>query len=243
MTEDVELLKAAIAVAVADGELRRSELGVVQGLARRAGVGQASFDAMLEAAKSDATFAQNIVMAPARAHQAIVLLVAQARIDGRVSPQERRVIVRIATCLGIGGDDFRRAFDEGTKKADSIRGSRQKRSEPPGPTPGRSIREEALLILQGRGAILDTAREVSEVLRAHQIEGAIIGGVAVVLHGHVRTTVDVDVYTPQAERLAAALPEKGFAFDQAQRRFVKAGVPVDLVTIDQIGVPPARYED
>jgi hypothetical protein len=106
-----------------------------------------------------------------------------------------------------------------------------------------SIREEALLILQGRGAILDTAREISEVLRAHQIEGAIIGGIAVVLHGHVRTTVDVDVYTPHAERLAAALGEKGFVFDQAQRRFVKAGVPVDLVTIDQIGVPPGRYED
>ncbi len=106
-----------------------------------------------------------------------------------------------------------------------------------------SIREEALLILQGRGAILDTAREVSEVLRAHGIEGAVIGGVAVVLHGHVRTTVDVDVYTPQAERLAAALGEKGFAFERAQRQFVKAGVPVHLVTIDQIQVPPRRYED
>jgi tellurite resistance protein len=137
MSEDVELLKATIAVAVADGELRRSELGVVEGLARRAGVGQASFDAMLKAAQSDATFAQNIVLAPARARQAIVLLVAQARIDGRISPEERRVIVRIAMCLGIGGDDFRKAYDQGLKQADSLRSSRQKRSEPPGTRPGR----------------------------------------------------------------------------------------------------------
>jgi hypothetical protein len=72
-----------------------------------------------------------------------------------------------------------------------------------------SIREEALLILRGRGAILDTAREVSAVLRAQGIEGGVIGGVAVVLHGHVPTTVDVDVHTPQVERLAAALGRGG----------------------------------
>ena len=137
MTEDTELLKATIAVAVADGELRRSELGLVQSLARRAGVGQASFDAMVQAAQSDVTFAQDIVMAPAKAHQAIVLLVSQARIDGSISPEERRVIVRIATCLGMGGDDFRKAYDQGIKLADSLRSSRQKRSEPPGTSRGR----------------------------------------------------------------------------------------------------------
>ena len=133
MTEDVELLRATIAVAVADGELRRSELGVVHALARRAGIGQGSFEAMLQAAQTDASFARNIALPPGKARQAIVLLVAQARIDGSISAEERRVIVQIATSLGIGGDEFRSAFDEGVKRADSIRLSRRNRSAPPDP--------------------------------------------------------------------------------------------------------------
>ncbi len=124
MKEDLELLKATIAVAVADGELRRSELGVVAGLARRAGIGQASFDAMVQAAQTDATFAQNTFLPPVKARQAVVLLASQARIDGEISPEERRVIVRIATCLGIAGDDFRAAYEEGIKRADAIRARR-----------------------------------------------------------------------------------------------------------------------
>jgi uncharacterized tellurite resistance protein B-like protein len=126
MTEDLELLKATIAVAVADGELRSSELGVVVVLAKRAGIGQASFDAMVQAAQTDTSFAHNIVVSPARARQAIVLLATQARIDGEVSPEERRVIVRIATCLGIAGDDFRAAYEEGIKRADTIRAARRR---------------------------------------------------------------------------------------------------------------------
>ena len=38
MMEDLELLKAAIALACTDGELRRSEMGVIEGLALRVGV-------------------------------------------------------------------------------------------------------------------------------------------------------------------------------------------------------------
>jgi hypothetical protein len=105
------------------------------------------------------------------------------------------------------------------------------------------IREEALLTLQGRGAILDVARQVSDLLRAERIEGAVIGGVAVVLHGHVRTTVDVDVYAPDHGRLAAVLRERGFGFEPDERQFVKDRVPVHLVTISQLEVPPSRFED
>lgn len=107
----------------------------------------------------------------------------------------------------------------------------------------RSIRQEALLLLEGRGAILDTAREVSALLRAQKIEGAVIGGIAVVLHGYVRTTVDIDVFTEQSQRLAAALEAHGFVFEADQRQFVKSGVPVHLVTIDEIKVPPRKLEE
>ena len=124
--EDVELLKALMAVAVADGELRRSELGVIQGLASRIGVGRATFDAMFAAAEAGEPIADNILIrSPERARFALELLVAQARIDGKISDQERDLLVRIATSLGITGDDFQAAYQAGIARADKIRKSRK----------------------------------------------------------------------------------------------------------------------
>lgn len=57
-----------------------------------------------------------------------------------------------------------------------------------------NFREEALLILEKRGSILDIAREVSRLIRDSGVDGVVIGGVAVVLHGHVRTTKDIDIF-------------------------------------------------
>ncbi len=123
--EELELLKAAIAVAVADGELRRSEKGVIEGLAARIGVGRASFEAMLELAQRDDSIADNILIrSKERARTAFELLVAQARIDGEISERERSVLVRIASSLDIAGDDFRAAYESGIKRADAIRKSR-----------------------------------------------------------------------------------------------------------------------
>ena len=123
--EDVDLLKAALAVAVADGELRRSEMGVLTGLAARVGVGRVSFDAMLAAAEEDDSIADNIlIQSKDRARTAFELLVAQARIDGEISEQERSVLVRIARSLGITGEEFQAVYQAGIKRADKIRSSR-----------------------------------------------------------------------------------------------------------------------
>ncbi len=124
--EDLELLKAALVVAVADGGIRRSEKGVVQGLAQRVGIGRASLEAMIEAAEQDDSIADNILIgSTATARSALKLLVAQARIDGEVSDEERSVLVRIATTLGITGDEFQAIYQAGIKRADEIRKSRQ----------------------------------------------------------------------------------------------------------------------
>jgi tellurite resistance protein len=123
--EDLELLKAAIAVAVADGELRRSEMGVIKGLAARIGVGRASLDAMLGAAEAGESIADNIlIQSPRRARSALELLVAEARIDGEVSEEERSLLVHIATSLGITGSDFQAVYQAGIERADRIRKSR-----------------------------------------------------------------------------------------------------------------------
>lgn len=124
--EDLDLLKAAIALACADGELRRSEMGVIKGLAARVGVGQMSFDAMVAAAGHDDSAADNILIgSPRRARQAFELLVAQARIDGEISNEERSVLVRIASSLNISGNDFQDAYQEGLRRADEIRKARR----------------------------------------------------------------------------------------------------------------------
>lgn len=107
-----------------------------------------------------------------------------------------------------------------------------------------ALRNEALAMLHGESKILDVAREVSGVLRSAEIPGAIIGGVAVVLHGYVRTTLDVDVWTPEpAERLAEALKDAGFVWNRSRREFAIAGVPVHLVLTDQTGREPARRRE
>ena len=83
--ENAELLRAAIAMAVADGKISRSEMGVVEGLAQRAGVGAVTIEAMFEAAANDETFADNLLLQPKdRAITALALLVGLARIYGQV---------------------------------------------------------------------------------------------------------------------------------------------------------------
>ena len=123
--ENVELLRAAIAMAVADGKILRSEMGVVEGLAQRAGVGAATIEAMFEAAANDETFADNLLLQPKdRAIKAVELLVGLARIDGKISDEERELIVRIAASIDVVDNEFRQAYEAGIKRADNLRKKR-----------------------------------------------------------------------------------------------------------------------
>ena len=124
--DQLELFKAAIAVAVADGEITRSEKGVLEGLAARVGVGRASFEAMKELALRDPTFADNILIRSGKdARKALELLVAQARIDGEISDEEREVIFKIAFRLGLSGDEIQAAYQAGMDRADKVRAARK----------------------------------------------------------------------------------------------------------------------
>src|SRR5687767_7136113 len=96
-------------------------------------------------------------------------------------------------------------------------------------TGSTTLRNEALAMLEGKGAIVEIAEEVTDILARTGIVGAVIGGVAVVLHGHIRTTVDVDVFIEgKLEPFAAALREAGYVFDAEKKEFSKRGVPVHL---------------
>ena len=86
-----------------------------------------------------------------------------------------------------------------------------------------SLRNEALRMLHEEGAILETAREVTRILREAGQPGVVVGGVAVMLHGHVRTTVDVNVLVdPPLEPLAELLISHGFEHEADARRFLDA---------------------
>jgi Nucleotidyltransferase of unknown function (DUF6036) len=103
------------------------------------------------------------------------------------------------------------------------------------------LRREALRVLDHRGSILELAREVSEILVREGVRGAVIGGIAVVLHGHVRSTKDIDVFTEEPlELIAKVLCAPGFEFDTERREFVRDGVPVHLVTREQVARPPRK---
>lgn len=124
--EQLELLRAAIALAMADGQLSRSEKGVIEGLARRVGVGEVSLEAMLDSAQADDSIADNILIgSKKRARVALELLVAQARIDGEISDEERSVLVRIAKSLGFTTDEFQGVYEAGLARADVLRRSRR----------------------------------------------------------------------------------------------------------------------
>ena len=120
--DDLELLKAALAVAVADKELRRSERGLLEALARRAGLDPAALEQMIADAEGDESYADNIVMrSKAEARSALEMIVGLARIDGHISEEERRVLSRIAGALGIAGEEFEKAYLAGVQRADDIR--------------------------------------------------------------------------------------------------------------------------
>jgi len=83
--------------------------------------------------------------------------------------------------------------------------------------------------------ILDTAREITGIMRGAHVEAAIVGGVAVFLHGHRRATVDVDVFVADTADAHDALNRAGFTFDESAREFRRGAVPVHLVTAEQTG--------
>jgi hypothetical protein len=83
-----------------------------------------------------------------------------------------------------------------------------------------------------RGSIWDTARRCDAVLNEHGLPHAIVGGVAVCLHGYQRNTVDVDILVRREDTDAVrkTMAEEGFVWDPDNREFRGPGnVPVQFL--------------
>ena len=105
-----------------------------------------------------------------------------------------------------------------------------------------NLRDEALLLLEHRGAILEAAREISRSLRERSVPGAIIGGIAVLLHGHVRTTTDIDIVVHgPLDEAGSALEAIGFVKDPSRGQFIRDGLPVHLLPFEVIGMSLGEF--
>jgi hypothetical protein len=93
-------------------------------------------------------------------------------------------------------------------------------------------RDEALSLMEGRGRILETASEISSWFRESGLSVAVIGGIAVVLHGHWRTTRGINLLVSSPiQEVAALLESHGFHLDPTRREFISDGILVHLADV------------
>jgi tellurite resistance protein len=119
---DLEVLKAVMAVAAADGNITRAERGVFKTLAGRLGIPQADLDRMIDDIQLDPTTVQKLFATRiADAEEAMKLLVATARIDGQIDDNERKLLVEISSRLGIAVNRFSQVYQAGIAAADAMR--------------------------------------------------------------------------------------------------------------------------
>ncbi len=86
--------------------------------------------------------------------------------------------------------------------------------------------------MAGQVPLWATAMRCHEALTSEGIPHAVVGGVAVCLHGYQRTTVDVDVLVApgSSERIRRCLESAGFVWDAEQREFRDpSGVPLQFL--------------
>ncbi len=76
--------------------------------------------------------------------------------------------------------------------------------------------------------ILTVARRVTETT-----EAVVLGGIAVLLHGYSRTTVDLDLYAVDRQRIDTQLLSVGAEWDATEKEYVLDGVRIHTVTPDE----------
>ena len=94
---------------------------------------------------------------------------------------------------------------------------------------------EADEMLAGRGKLWETLKRISETLDALGIDYALIGGLALFLHGRQRLTEDVDLLVERhsLDKIHDALVGKGYLPAFAGSRNLRdtiTGIPVEFVT-------------
>ena len=117
--EKVEILRACCCVAGADGECTPEEVRLLQKLADQVGVGQASLTAMTQRSETDPDFyQQQFKILKTDPQQTMAVLMQTALANGRLVPEEQRVLRGLADNLGVPEDVFQRLMQASAQMTD-----------------------------------------------------------------------------------------------------------------------------
>lgn len=104
---DLEVLKAACCIAGLDEDVGFKERKVLQMLALRAGVTQASFDAMMDQAVEDEEFFEGqLNLLQSNLDDAVRSLFRVAVVEGKLEPNQRDVLLNFSEKLGMTSEHF-----------------------------------------------------------------------------------------------------------------------------------------
>ena len=84
----------------------------------------------------------------------------------------------------------------------------------------------------GNAPLWETALRCRDLLAAEQIPHAVMGGVAVCLHGYQRNTVDLDLLIRQSDapRIRQCFADAGFEWNEPRHEFsAPTGIPVQFL--------------
>lgn len=99
-----------------------------------------------------------------------------------------------------------------------------------------AIRRRRRLWAKGIGLPGDNNKIISAArYLTSKIDAPVLGGIAVILHGHLRTTTDLDFYTPDRVVTDVQLRAAGARWDVARREHVYDDVRIHTVTPDDAG--------
>ena len=118
----VEVLRAACCVAGANGDASVAESTILRKLAREAGVGQASLEAMIARGCSDQNFCnEQFRVLKADPKEAMAILLEVAMSDGVIDEQETSILRVLSTKLEVPEE----IFDQLMVKASELAGGQQ----------------------------------------------------------------------------------------------------------------------
>lgn len=105
--QKVDILRAACCVAGIDGQTTDAEKAVIDKLAKDAGVGRASVEAMIERGATDPNFhEEQFRVLKEDPHESMAALLEVAMADGQLSPAESEVLRSLSQKLSVPPEVF-----------------------------------------------------------------------------------------------------------------------------------------
>jgi hypothetical protein len=96
----------------------------------------------------------------------------------------------------------------------------------------QTITAERVYLMLGNAPLWKTALRCHELLESAHVPHAVLGGVAVCLHGYQRNTVDLDLLVRRGDeaQIKSCLIEAGYHWDETNHEFMTPpGIPIQFL--------------